>query len=187
MKRTNVIAVLTALLLLSACTSEQSVYEKAIADYVQTDKRGTWTDLKFKALSVEKTADITVADSLKLLQTKFEKSRDEQIASQQKTLNYFNDLLKDNQSAKYAKQAVDDQLSQNIATATVRIDSLRNLTPEYAARYKGRNPADIVAIVVKCRYRYVMPGTTEAKELTDSFVLMPDGKKVVEKTLQIID
>lgn len=101
MKKTSFIAILTALLLLSAYASERSVYEKAIADYVQTDKRGTWTDLKFEALSIEKSADVTVADSLKLLQTKFEKSRDEQIASQQKTLNCFNGLLKENQSANY--------------------------------------------------------------------------------------
>ncbi|KAA6345220.1 hypothetical protein EZS27_007196 [termite gut metagenome] len=60
MKKVSIIAALTVLLLLSACTSKQSVYEKAIADYVQTDQRGTFTDLKFKALSIEKTADITV-------------------------------------------------------------------------------------------------------------------------------
>jgi ABC-type enterochelin transport system substrate-binding protein len=150
MKRIIFIAALTVLLLLSACTSEQSVYEKAIADYVQTDRRGTWTDCKFKTLSIEKTADVTVADSLKTLQAEFEKSRDEQIASQQRTLDYFNGLLKDNQSAKYAKQAVPDQLNQSIATTQARIDSLHNLPVAYADRYKGRNPADVLAVEVKC-------------------------------------
>ena len=73
------------------------MYEKAIADYVQTDRYGIFNDLKFKALSIEKTADITIADTLKLLQTEFEKLLDEQIVSQQRTLDYFNSLLKYNE------------------------------------------------------------------------------------------
>lgn len=186
MRKTSTIILLTVLLLSSACTSKQSIYEKAIADYVQTDKRGTWTDLKFQALSLE-VSDRTVADSLNLLKAEFEKSRDEQIASQQKTLDYFNGLLKDNQSAKYAKQVVADQLNGSIAATQSRIDSLRNLPATYTARYKGRNPADVVAIVIKCHYRYCMPETTTAKERTETFVLTPDGKKVVGKSVRSSD
>ncbi len=175
------IAVFTAFLLASACTSEQSVYEKAISDYVQTDRHGTWMDCKFKTLSIEKMAEITVADSLKLLQTEFEKSRDEQIASQQRTLDYFNGLLKDNQSAKYAKQAVDDELNQSIATTQARIDSLRNLPAAYTDRFKGRNPTDILAIEIKCHYSYILPGSDRQQERTEVLILTADGKKVIEK------
>ena len=183
MKRTTIIAVFTALLLASACTSEQSMYEKAIADYVQTDRHGTWTDCKFKALSIEKTADITVADSLKLLQTEFEKSRDEQIASQQRTLGYFNGLLKDNQSAKYAKQAMAEQLNNSIVTTQARIDSLRNLPAAYADRYKGCNPAEVIVVAVKCHYSYVLPGSDRQQERTEAFILSPDGKRVLTKDI----
>lgn len=175
------IAVFTAFLLASACTSEQSVYEKAIADYVQTDRHGTWTDCKFQALSIEKTADITVADSLKLLQTEFEKSRDEQIASQQRTLDYFNGLLKDNQSAKYAKQAVDDQLNQSIVTTQARIDSLRNLPAACTDHLKGYNSTEVLAQEIKCQYSYVLPGSDRQQERTEVFILTADGKKVIEK------
>lgn len=181
MKMKITLTAFAALLLASACNSKQSAYEKAIADYVQTDKRGTWTDCKFKALSIEKTADITVADSLKFLQSEFEKLRDEQIASQQRTLDYFSGLLKDNQSAKYAKQAVDEQLSQSIATTQARIDSLRNLPTTYAERYNGRNAADVLAQEVKCHYSYVLPGSDRQQERTDVFILTSGGDKVIEK------
>ncbi|MDR2844248.1 MAG: hypothetical protein LBV57_06335 [Candidatus Symbiothrix sp.] len=181
MKKVNLIAALTVLLLSSACTSKQSIYEKAIANYVQSNRRGTWTDCKFKTLSIEKTADITVADSLKLLQAEFEKSCDEQIASQQCTLDYFNSLLKDNESAKYAKQAVDDQLNRNIAATQTRIDSLHNLPAAYSDLYKGRSLTEVVSVVVKCCYSYTMPGSGAAKERTDNFILSPDGKKVLGK------
>jgi hypothetical protein len=174
-------SVFIALLLLISCTHRDNEYEKAIADYVQTDKRGTWTDCKFKALSIEKLTDITVADSLKFLQAEFEKLRDEQIASQQRTLGYFNGLLKDNQSAKYAKQAVDEQLSQSIATTQARIDSLRNLPTTYTERYNGRNSADVLAQEVKCHYSYVLPGSDRQQERTEVFILTSDGDKVIEK------
>ncbi|KAA6308143.1 hypothetical protein EZS27_040180, partial [termite gut metagenome] len=172
---------LTVLLLLSACTSKQSVYEKAIADYVQTDQRGTFTDLKFKALSIEKTTDITVTDSLKMLQTEFEKLRDEQIASQQRTLDYFNGLITDNQAAKYVKQAVDNQLNRSIAITQAQIDSLRKLPATDSDCYKGRSLTEVVSVVVKCRYSYTMPGNGAAKERTDNFILSPDGKRVLGK------
>ncbi|KAA6314963.1 hypothetical protein EZS27_034504 [termite gut metagenome] len=181
MKKVSIIAALTVLLLSPASTSKQSVYEKAIADYVQTDRHGTFTDLKFKALSIEKIADITIADSLKLLQVEFEELRDEQIASQQRTLDYFNGLLTDNQSAKYAKQAVDDQLNRSIAATQTRIDSLHNLPAAYSDLYKDRSLTEVVSVVVKCRYSYTMPGNGAAKERTDNFILLPDGKKVLGK------
>jgi hypothetical protein len=166
---------------LHPCTSKQSVYEKAIADYVQTDRHGTWTDCKFKALSIEKVADITVADSLKLLQAEFEKLRDEQIVSQQRTLDYFNGLLKDNQAAKYTKQAVADELNRSIATTQARIDSLRNLPTAYTDRFNGRNPMEVLAQEVKCRYSYILPGSDREQERTEVFILTADGKKVIEK------
>lgn len=180
MKKTSVLF-FVVILFFTACGTSENQFEKAIADYVQTDKRGTWMDCKFKALSIEKLSDITVADSLKVLQAEFEKLRDEQIASQQRTLDYFNGLLKGNQSAKYAKQAVDEQLSQSIATTQVQIDSLRNLPAVYADRYKGRNPSDVLAVKVKCNYSYVLPETTTAKERTEVFILTADGKKVLGK------
>ena len=180
MKRELVLS-FALLLLLSACSSSKNEYEKAIADYVQTDRHGTWTDCKFQALSIEQIANITVADSLKLLQTEFEKSRDEQIASQQRTLDYFNSLLKDNQSAKYAKQTVDEQLSQNIATAQARIDSLRNLPAVYADRFKGRNSTEVLVQKIKCNYSYILPGSDREQERVEVFIMTPDGKKVLMK------
>lgn len=181
MKKAFIMAVFTALLLASSCASEQSMYEKAIADYVQTDRHGTWTDCKFKVLSIEKTADITVADSLKLLQAEFEKSCDGQIASQQRTLDYFNGLLKDNQTAKYAKQAVEEQLSQSIATTQARIDSLHGLKPNFLESYTNSNQSKVLALEIKCHYSYMLPGSDRTQERTEVFILTAGGEKVIEK------
>ena len=55
---------------LSSCGSPE--YEKAIADWVQTDKDGTWTDLDFELVEVQSIEDITVSDSLSILKKRFE-------------------------------------------------------------------------------------------------------------------
>lgn len=64
MKEINVL-LFTMILLLTVCTSQEKNYEKAIADYVQTDRHGTWADLNFKALSLE-SSERMVADNLQL-------------------------------------------------------------------------------------------------------------------------
>ena len=64
---------------LMACSSGNN-YEKTIADYVQTDKRGTKFDMKFKALETREVARYTVADSIAFIQEAFEAKRVKQIA-----------------------------------------------------------------------------------------------------------
>lgn len=49
---------------------QQPGYEKAIAEWVQTDSHGTWTDLKFELLEVLETENVTVSDSLRHLNNK---------------------------------------------------------------------------------------------------------------------
>lgn len=76
---------------------------------------------------------------------------------------------------------MDEKLNRNIAAMQAHIDLLQNLPAGYLERYKGRDSTELVAIAVKCHYRYILPGTTAAKERTDMFILSPDGKKVLEK------
>ena len=42
---------------LSSCGSPE--YEKAIADWLQTDENGTWTDLKFELIELLDEKDVT--------------------------------------------------------------------------------------------------------------------------------
>lgn len=181
MKRTTIIAALTVLLQALACTSEQSVYEKAIDDYVQTDRYGTWTDCKFKALSIEKLADITVADSLRIIKEQFEAKQAEDIASAEKNLKYWLGTQQADKPAKYAKQPAEDMFAKNIAACQQRIDSLHGLQPDFPASYVSSDQSKILAKEVKCHYSYVLPETTAAKERTDVFILTANGDKVIKK------
>ncbi len=55
------------MLLMTFSSCSKPGYEKAIAEWVQTDSQGTWTDLKFELLEVLETEDVTVSDSLRYL------------------------------------------------------------------------------------------------------------------------
>ena len=50
------------MLLITFSSCSKPGYEKAIAEWVQTDSHGTWTDLKFELLEVLETEDVTVSD-----------------------------------------------------------------------------------------------------------------------------
>ena len=58
------------MLLIAFSSCSKPGYEKAIAEWVQTDSHGTWTDLKFELLEVLETEDVTVSDSLCYLNNK---------------------------------------------------------------------------------------------------------------------
>lgn len=47
----QIIKLAVMVLFLTSC-AVQSNYEKAIADFVQTDRSGTWTDMKFKVIEM---------------------------------------------------------------------------------------------------------------------------------------
>ena len=60
---------------LSSCGSTE--YEKAIADWLQTDENGTWTDLKFELIELLDEKDVTVSDSLLYLDSKAAQGTDD--------------------------------------------------------------------------------------------------------------
>ena len=77
--RRNLVKNMAVLLLLTGCAG-QSSYEKAIADFVQTDKKGTWTDLQFKVIEMGEPTDITVKDSVAILTKKFDAEKSKRLA-----------------------------------------------------------------------------------------------------------
>lgn len=67
----NKLLILLAAVALFSCSSKNG-YEKAIADFVQTDKKGTFYDMKFKALEIAEHKRLTVADSVTFLKQQAE-------------------------------------------------------------------------------------------------------------------
>ena len=154
---------------LSSCGSPE--YEKAIADWVRTDKDGTWTDLDFELVEVQSIEDITVSDSLSILKKRFEilKKRDlERMKS---------DLESAELRMSFAKFAgVNLESYQNdIDVTQSRIDSLNNQT--FHSIYDGKDDNEVIAKILKCRYAITSPLLNTRQEINDSFILSPDMKR----------
>ena len=152
--------------LMVSCGSNSSTsnYEKII------------TDNLLKGSDTKETGNVTVADSIAYLTDEFRKDKqliiDRVALALEKTKE-----LKSYQSTKHNHE----KYNTDIAVMSDRIDSLRNLTPDNLKGYDSRNPADVLAVIVRCKYSLVPPGGTAVEETFD-FYLSPDGSKYYGKT-----
>lgn len=150
-------------------------YKKTIADYIQTDKKGTKRDLKFKVLELEERGTITVADSIAHLTEEFRKDKEHLIKRFELAKKMDETLLE-----KEKRQGSIDQYKSNIVAIEHSIDSLKNLAPNLNG-YENRKPSDVLARIVRCKYSVTIPSGTTGEETFD-FYLSADGSKCYGKT-----
>jgi hypothetical protein len=83
--------------------------------------------------------------------------------------------------AKTKKKNDFDKYTADIARMSNSIDSLKNLSPDNLNGYDSKNPNDVLAVIVRCKYSLVPPGGTAVEETFD-FYLSLDGNKYYGKT-----
>lgn len=150
----------------------RSTSEKAIADFVQTDKQGVWTDLQFEVIEMGEPVMITVGDSIRILKETFEKKREEELDfANTHVERYSNSLQKEGFSAmrEFYQNRVDKY--QKMA------DSLSRLKPVLPASYADTDPQKVLAQEVTCKYSIMAPFIKARQEITETFVLNADGSK----------
>ena len=173
----NVTYLLVALFMVSCGSNgKQSKYGQTIGNYLQTDKRGSKYDLKFKVIELNEKGTITVADSITYLTDEFRKDKELIVKRVELAKDMTETLL-----AKEKKQREIDKYNADIARMVARIDSLRNLPPDNLNGYDSKNPNDVLALIIRCKYSIVPPGGTTVEETFD-FYLSPDGPKCYGKT-----
>lgn len=168
-----------ALLCLSSCATNN--YEKAIADWIQTDKNGTWTDLKFDIIEVIETKDITVSDSVQVLKEKFEKSKEKKIKTHSVGLKGAERRLS---FVQYAISKADKlkPYQDEVDKAKAQLDSIQSLS--FTCSYDGREPTEVIAKLIKCKYAIVPPVLNTRQEKTETFLLNPKMDKCLAKIKQ---
>lgn len=171
----NFIYVLIAIFMVSCGSNSNSKYEKTIGDYLQTDKKGSKYDLKFKVIELTEQGKITVADSIAYLTDEFRKDKELIVKRVELAKKMTGELL-----SREKKQSEIDKYNADIAVMDNRIDSLRNLPPDNLNGYDKRNADDILAVIMRCKYSIVPPGGTTVEETFD-FYLSPDGNKCYGK------
>ncbi len=168
----NLVIMAVALSLLTSCGG-QSKYEKAIADFVQTDKKGTWTDLQFKVIEMGDPTDITVKDSVAFLTEKFDSEKSKRLA----TLN--ENIARNKKSMEKERfNSMKEFYRKLIDKNQALVDSLAKTSVELPAAYKNAEETTVLAKEITCKFSIVNPMLNNAKqEITENFILNAAGDK----------
>ncbi len=162
-------------LLLTACSSPQNKYEQAIANFVQTDKKGTKYDMKFKVIEFKELQKITVADSVNILKETFEAEKEKKIEGYSQTVERNKQGLENEEKNRFKSAAMIKHYTDNISQYKQALDSVSNL--KFPNPYEAKKPDEVLAILVECKYSVVPPMLNTTAEETREFVLSPDGTK----------
>lgn len=166
-----------ALTMMYGC-SKQGLYEKSIAAFVQTDKKGTWTDLQFKVIEMGTPTEITVADSIRILTDAFEAVRKKKLDFATEGIERNKRLLEKDKSAtmrRFYQEYIDKQ--QEI------VDSLLTLTPSLPKEYSEMNVQKVLAQEIVCKFSIVPPIINARQEMTETFILSADGSKCYRRKI----
>lgn len=171
------IILLSLIPLLFSCGDTTGKYEKVIANFVQTDSKGTKLDMNFNVEKLEEVRHVTVADSIKIITDDFNIERDKQMTSLEKTVSLFTENLEKAKAANRPSQVMIDSYQSNIDKTNKQIDILRKRIPEELVKYENRDASDILTIVVRCTYSIDEPITNKRATKTFDFFLSPNGTK----------
>lgn len=166
---------LGVLLCLSSCKSQS--YEQAISDWIQTDSKGTWTDLKFELLEVIETKDITVSDSIQILEEKFKKKQVKNISVYTNKVNRERNSIALLEKSPYISRSRIENYRKTLKETEITLDSLRTLS--FQSIYDNRKKEEVLVKLLKCRYSIFSPLLQTRQEKTETFILSSDLKKCV--------
>ena len=180
--------ILATILITTSCSNK---YEKAIANYVQTDnKMQVKLDLNFKAKSIKEIKDITVADSMQIIQDDIFPIIDKRIEGYKELLQeaietYTTDSLKHMQGiySEIYRETYNERNRGKVEAGEKRVQKAIDFKEEYNNLYnlyKGRDGKEKLLIVVECTYtikdlKYL--GVVET-EKNDAFLIFPKSNVV---------
>lgn len=153
-------------LCLYSCSSPK--HEKAISDWIQTDKTGTWTDLKFKLLEVLETKDLTVGDSVQILKERFERMKTMKLDSCKRSLDRGALMV----FSRYRNSEIIENNKKIYADLKNHLDSL-----PFKSTYDDKDSTEVLATFMKCKYSIFSSQLHTKQEKIETFLLTPDMNK----------
>lgn len=158
--------------------SSPSNYEKAIIDYLETDKKGVKTDLKIEFLSMN-VSDITVADSVSILQKQFEAEKAKKIESAQSSISRLQNKIQEQKGKKnqVVAKALISRWEKDLEKYQFELIIAQDWQADYLNRYDFRNTSKILAKKADCSFSFFNPQLQTRQELSALFILSADGEK----------
>ena len=170
-------------IVLLSCSSSTK-YEKTISDYLETDKKGIRTHLQIEFLSVD-VSDITVSDSIKILQDQFNAEKNRKITLIEESIGRLRAKIKTTIGKKYNRVINESLISgwqKDIEKLEKELLIAQNWQAGYLNRYDSLSSSDVLAKKADCRFSFFNPQLQTKQEMKALFILSADGKQCYNMT-----
>ncbi len=164
---------------LTSCTTSNDVYKNTVLDYLQTGD-GIKTDFKIEFQKFE-LSDITVADSIKILQEQYQAEKQKKIKSAQQSITHWEEAIEKQRKkgdGSVAKTLI-SRYQKDLEKAQAELEEAKQWKVDYISRYDGRSGAEVLAKKADTYFSFQNPKLTQSvrQEMGTYFVLSPDGRK----------
>ncbi|MDL2230221.1 hypothetical protein LJB87_00305 [Alistipes sp. OttesenSCG-928-L06] len=159
----------------ASCKGNDNVYKNTVLDYLQTED-GIKTDFKIEFSKFE-VSDITVADSVRILQSQYIAEKQKKVESAQQSVVHWKDAI-EKQKAKgdnLVAQTLIARYKTDLEKAQAELQAANDWVAGYLDRYDGRSSSEILAKQVDTSFSFQNPKLTVRQEMGAIFVLSPDG------------
>ncbi|WP_299154237.1 hypothetical protein [uncultured Christiangramia sp.] len=176
------------LISMMACNSEQNTdaQKQTIVNFLQEDAKGIKTDLKIEVSQLE-VSDITVEDSIAILNKRYEEEKASKIEMAENALSRskkdLNKKLKDRESQSEIDKLIGKRFIESdrksVEDNKKWLEEVQNFKPDYLDRYEGRNNSELLVKKAETTFSFFNPSLQTRQERTDDFVFSKDGSEVL--------
>lgn len=179
-------------LILFSCSDYSNAQEQLIIDYLETSSGGVKTDLKIKITNLE-VSDITVADSIAILEEKYKKEKlskinvaESKIAGAKKSVDEITTKIDTNDASTLNRKAdkLSDETLKKILLRELNekeenLKEVQDWQPKYLNKYTGREKNELLVKKAITTFSYFNPKLNTRQERTETFVLSKYGSEVL--------
>lgn len=161
----------------TSCTGTDNIYKNTVLDYLQTEN-SIKTDFKIE-FSKFKVYDITVADSVKILQKQYQAEKQKKIESAQQSIIHWEEAIEKQQKkgdGLVAKTLV-SRYQKDLEKAKEELQRANEWTADYIHKYDNRSQSELLAKKVDAYFSFQNPKLVQSvrQELGAVFILSSDG------------
>jgi hypothetical protein len=179
-------------LILFSCSDYSIAQEQLIIDYLETSSGGVKTDLKIRITNLE-VSDITVGDSIAILEEKYEKEKlnkinfaESRIAGAEKSIDEITTKIDTNDAStlnrrmdKLSDETLKKILLRELNEKKKKLKEVQGWQPKYLNKYTGRDENELLVKKAVTILSYFNPKLNTRQERTETFVLSKDGSEVL--------
>ena len=161
----------------ASCNSSDDVYRQTVIDYLQTED-SIKTDFKIEFQKFE-VSDITVADSVKILQEQYQTEKQKKIETVQKSVAHWDNAIEKQQKKGdgLVAKTLATRFQKDLENAKSELEQAEKWESDYVDRYNGRPGNEILAKQVDTYFSFQNPKLAQPvrQEMGAVFILSPDG------------